>query len=191
MITLPQLILETANFHGGDISQMMQAIRDFSQIDYPNLGMKFHAFRHDKVMLPDFSWYEKTKKLCFDEKQWEEIICLAHENELRVWLDLFCVFGVRVLKNNLDKIQGIKFQSSILDNHEIMTALNEMDLEEKELIVNVSGLELSRIEFYLKRLSEFSFRTIMLQLGFQSFPTEVKDTSLKKTADFKGRFSRL
>jgi N,N'-diacetyllegionaminate synthase len=188
MIELPQIILETANFHGGDISKMKQAVREFSRIDYPGLGIKFHAFRHDKVMLPDFSWYERAKGLCFDETQWREIICLAHESRLQVWLDLFCVFGVRVLRDNLDRIRGVKLQPSVLGNCEMLTALKEVDLGGKDLIINVSGLELSRIEFHLKRLAEFSFETIALQLGFQGYPTEIKDTSLEKLRILRAAF---
>jgi N,N'-diacetyllegionaminate synthase len=176
----PHIILETANFHGGDVAQIKEAIAGFASLDYENLGIKFHAFHHDNVALPDFSWYPIVKDFFINEEQWAEIIDLSIEKGFKVWLDLFCVYGVETLGKNLDKVHGIKLQPSILDNLEIIEALGKLDLQEKELIINVSGLALSDIENYLKGFNAFNFKKIIVQLGFQNFPTQVEDTSLKK-----------
>ena len=61
MKNLPEIILETANFHGGDVSELRKAVETFSGLDYPGLGIKFHAFKPDNVALPDFSWYPVVK----------------------------------------------------------------------------------------------------------------------------------
>jgi len=53
MKQLPHIILETANFHGGDISQLKQAIDTFSQLDYPDMGIKFHAFKPDNLEITE------------------------------------------------------------------------------------------------------------------------------------------
>ncbi len=191
MKTLPHLILETANFHGGDVEQIKQAINDFSVLKYPNLGIKFHAFKPDNVALPDFSWYPVIKNFFIDEEQWEKIIILSREKGFQVWLDLFCVYGVEILEQNLDFVHGLKLQPSILDNLEIMEALEKLDLSQKELILNVSGLEISTIVHHMKRFGKLNFGEIVLQLGFQNYPTRVEDTSLGKLdiirAAFPGR----
>ncbi|MGD2085698.1 MAG: N-acetylneuraminate synthase family protein [Candidatus Aminicenantes bacterium] len=188
MKELPHIILETANFHGGDTELLKQTIEAFSGLDYPNLGIKFHAFKPDNVALPDFSWYPTVKKFFIDEAHWAEMIHLAVEKHFKVWLDLFCVYGVEILEKNIDKIQGIKFQPSILDNLEIIAALRPLDLGDKELIINVSGLEISTIENSLKKFREFNFKKIILQLGFQNYPTQIEDTSLKKVDVLKAAF---
>jgi len=180
MKDLVHVILETANFHGGDAALLKNAVEKFSKLEYPNLGIKFHAFKPDNVALPDFSWYPTVKRFFIHENQWAEIINLAVEKNFNVWLDLFCVYGVEILEKNINKIYGIKFQPSILDNLEIMEALKPLDLSDKELIINVSGLEISTIEDNLKKFNEFKFKTIILQLGFQNYPTQIEDTSLKK-----------
>lgn len=185
---LPHLILETANFHGGDPGLLKQAVKVFSGIDYPHMGIKFHAFKPDNVALPDFSWYPVVKQFDIEEEQWQEIINLAYENGLYIWLDLFCVFGVEILKKNLDKIYGIKFQPSILDNREILEALQALDLENKELMINVSGLELTEIEAALEKFESMLFNGIILQIGFQNYPTRIEDTSLKKVGILQQAF---
>lgn len=180
MNRLPHIILETANFHGGDAKLVKHTIEAFSALDYPDRGIKFHAFKPENVVLPDFSWYSLVKKFFIHEETWNEIIHLAVQKHFKVWLDLFCVYGVEILAKNIDKIQGIKFQPSILDNLEIIAALKPLDLGDKELIINVSGLELSTIESNIQKFKEFNLKKIILQLGFQNYPTQIEDTSLKK-----------
>ncbi|MFC2145930.1 cytidylyltransferase domain-containing protein [Acidobacteriota bacterium] len=188
MNRLPHIILETANFHGGDAELLKQTIEEFSRLSYPNRGIKFHAFKPDNVALPDFSWYSTVKKFFINEENWAGIIHLAGQKHFKIWLDLFCVYGVEILGKNIDKIQGIKFQPSILDNLEIIDALKPLDLGDKELIINVSGLEISTIESSLKKFKEFNFKKIILQLGFQNYPTQIEDTSLKKIEILRAAF---
>ncbi len=189
--SLPYIILETANFHGGDFEILKKAVDAFSGLGYGKMGIKFHAFKPDNVMLQDFSWYGIIKNFYFDETQWKEMIDLSREKGLEIWLDLFCVYGVEILSKNLENIRGIKFQPSILDNLEILDALEKVDLRDKELIINVSGLELSGIEKALERFLKFGFKRIILQCGFQDYPTKVEDTSLKKLEIIKAAFPSM
>lgn len=188
MKPLPHLILETANFHNGDASQLLRAIETMADLDYPHKGIKFHAFNPDFVAMPDFSWYPIVKNFYLDPSAWQTIISKAVENNLYVWLDLFCVYGVEMLRTHLPYIYGIKFQPSILDNLEILDALRPLDLRDKVLIMNVSGLEISEIEFYVMQFQAFHFKEIVLQLGFQNYPTQIEDTSLKKLAVLEAAF---
>lgn len=159
---------------------LKRSIEEFSTVEYPNFGIKFHAFKPENVVLEDFSWYSTVKRFFIPAEQWARIIGLSHEKGFKIWLDLFCVYGVEILETNSDKVSGLKFQPSILDNLEILNALEPLDLAEKELILNVSGLELSAIEQTLATFETFGFKRIILQLGFQNYPTRIEDTSLKK-----------
>jgi N,N'-diacetyllegionaminate synthase len=176
----PQLILETANFHGGDAALLERTVEAAARLDYPGLGIKFHAFEPENVVLKDFSWYPVVKNFFIAPERWAEIIGQAHKNGLKVWLDLFCVYGVEILETNIDRATGIKLQPSILDNLEILTALERLNLSEKKLILNISGLELTAIEENIKKFAAFNFEQIILQTGFQNYPTRIEDTSLKK-----------
>jgi spore coat polysaccharide biosynthesis protein SpsF (cytidylyltransferase family)/sialic acid synthase SpsE len=186
----PHIILETANFHGGDVAQIKQAIEGFSILNkqHDSIGIKFHAFKPENVMMPDFSWYSIIKDFFIDESIWQELIDNSIEKGFSVWLDLFCVYGVEILEKNLNKIKGIKLQPSILDNLEITQALAKVDLSEKELIINVAGLEITQIEAYLQQFRSYNLKRIVLQLGFQNHPTKIEDSSLKKIQVLKSAF---
>jgi len=188
MKQLPHIILETANFHGGDVSQLQQVIETFSQLDYPDRGIKFHAFKPENVVLPDFSWYPVVKNFFVAEKDWAELIRLSVEKGFQVWLDLFCVYGVEILEKNLNHVRGIKLQPSTLDNLEITGVLERLPLSGKELIINVAGLELSGIASYIKRFETVNFKKIILQMGFQDYPTRIEDSALKKVDILRAAF---
>ncbi len=191
MKPLPHLILETANFHEGDLTQLKKTITDFSLLKYPGKGIKFHAFKPENVVMPDYSWYPVVKNFFIGEQDWAELIGMAKEKGLEVWLDLFCVYGVEILEKNPDKIRGIKLQPSILDNLEITGALGKLELKDKELIINISGLEISEIEDYLVRYRGYNFKQIILQMGYQNHPTKIEDSSLKKIEILKAAFPGL
>ncbi len=190
MKQLPHVILETANFHGGNVPLLKQTVAEFSHLtqQYPDIAIKFHAFKPENVMMPDFSWYPVIKNFFIPDPLWAELITFSLEKGFQVWLDLFCVYGVEILAKNIARIRGIKMQPSILDNREISAALEPLDLSDKELIVNISGLEISRIENYIRQFERFHFKNIVLQLGFQDFPTRIEDSSLNKISILQAVF---
>lgn len=191
MMKLPHLILETANFHGGDAKLLESAIETFSHLDYPSVGIKFHAFEPDRVALTDFSWYTTIKNLYIEADRWHRIIQTAASKKFRVWLDLFCTYGVNILETNLTYIHGIKLQPSVLDNREILEALQSLSLDRIELIINIAGLEVPSIKDYLKTVQNLNMCKVTLQSGFQDYPTDAGETSLGKIDTLRSEFPDL
>lgn len=189
MKKLPHFILELANFHGGNPDKIVELINKFSKLNYNNLGIKFQAFKYNKIALPDYDWYDVYKKLFITKNNWGEIIRLAHDKISKVWLDIFDLYGIEILEKNMAKIYGIKLQAGVLNNGEIISSLSKMDLRSnKELIINISGYELSEIEDIISNFNKLKFKKIILQIGFQNYPTNIKDTSLRKIEIIKNCF---
>jgi len=180
MQKLPHFILELANFHGGNPDKIIELIKKFSKLKYSNLGIKFQAFKFDKIALSDYSWYKVYKELFVSKDKWKEIIDLAYEKFSKIWLDIFDIYGIEILRENIEKIYGVKLQASVLNNLEIINALSEIDLNNKELIINISGYEISEIENYIIKFNRLNFKKVILQIGFQGYPTNIEDTSLRK-----------
>jgi len=188
MRQLPHVILELANFHGGDPRKVYSVIEQFSNLDFPNIGIKFQIFKFDEIALPDFSGYEEYKKLFIDEETWSKIINAASDKFTCIWIDIFDIYSIRVIKNIFDYVCGFKLQSSILDNMEIYNRLKEINISEKKLMINISGYELSRIEHFIKRFRQLNPAELILQIGFQDYPTNYLDTSLRKISILKEAF---
>lgn len=183
-------ILEVANTHGGDIKYIFSLLEEFEGLT-DNFGIKFQPFKYDEISLKDFSWYPVYEKLFFDNQQWIEIIKKASETK-KVWLDLFDIYGVNILKENLQLIEGVKFQASVLDNLVLLKGLSKVDLTNKKVIFNISGYELIEIQAKLTQLKKYlNAEEFIIQIGFQAYPTEVKDSGINKIAILRNEFKGI
>ena len=184
---LPLVILELANSHGGDLDILRQTISKFSTLKYPNLGIKFQPFSADTIAMPDYEWFDTYKKLEKTIAEWHDILLKAGE-KFSIWLDIFDSFGVQVLQQNQSLVRGIKLQSSIINNKEVEAAIKCLDNSELEIIINVSGYPIEEVHHIVDRVNSLNFKDIVLQVGFQSYPTQLSDTSLNKIRALKLEF---
>ncbi|MFN3554338.1 MAG: cytidylyltransferase domain-containing protein [Bacteroidales bacterium] len=184
----PYFIIETANTHGGDFEYLKRLVKSFEQ-NTGNFGIKFQAFHYDGISLPDFSFYETYKNLHFSKKQWSEIVVLAKKTK-DVWLDVFDTFGIEILEENYEHIHGIKFQSSVLHNYEVLYALKKVGLKGKKIILNVAAQQLGVIEDIVKRVNEqLTPDEVLLEFGYQAYPTSLEDSGLCKIETIRKKFT--
>jgi spore coat polysaccharide biosynthesis protein SpsF (cytidylyltransferase family)/sialic acid synthase SpsE len=187
MIEAPYIILELANTHGGDKTYMHSLIDTFAAYQ-GNYGMKFQPLSPDTLATPDFQWYPVYQTLYFTPQEWHEIIQLAKQTK-EVWIDLFDLYGVQIVSENLSRIHGIKFQSSVLHNEEVISALSSLDLTHCRVILNIAAQEIEVIEEridYIKQ--ELNPKELLLEIGFQAYPTELSDSGLSKIKQIKETF---
>ena len=129
-------ILEVANSHGGDISYLYTLIEKYSIFDKKeNFGIKFQPFKYDLMATENYSYYSLYKELFFSKKEWKNIIEKAFITK-DIWLDIFDEYGLEILEENLDKVEGIKFQTSILDNLIIFKMLEKISTSNLKIILN-------------------------------------------------------
>ena len=180
-------IIEVANTHGGGKDYLLSLISEFSEFKN-GFGIKFQPLHPDKIAVKEYEWYPVYKKLFFNEKEWEEIILKAKKTK-DVWLDLFDVYGVSILEKNFKLIYGIKLQASVLYNYEVINTLKELELNSKILIINVSGLSIEKIEERINYFKEFiGPKEVWIEIGFQSYPTELEDSGISKISLIKQKF---
>lgn len=184
------LICESANFHGGDPTQLLKLVELLAGRQYPRRrGFKFHPISADALARPSFPAYPVYERLGIDSGHWRKIIAETAQN-FDVWLEMADAHCVSVLAENTDLVIGLKLQASMLENQEVLGLLKTMDISGKQLIANVSGFEISQIELLLDQLGEVGFRgdQMTLQVGFQSYPTAIEDSQLNKLAVLAAAF---
>ena len=182
------IIIEVANTHGGNLDYLERLIDSFEKYR-EGFGMKFQPFSFDTLATPDYPWYSTYQELFFDSSQWKGILDRASKTK-DIWLDLFDTYGVRILNENIDKIKGIKFQASVLYNAVLINELSSTNLKDKVLIVNISSIELEEIGRLIQYINEkLSPAEIVLEVGFQAYPTRLEDSGLNKIAILKSKFS--
>ena len=181
-------IIEVANTHGGNLLYVERLIDKFSCYK-DNFGIKFQPFMYDTIATADFSFHETYKKLFFSEKEWKNIISKAYETK-DVWLDLFDTYGVKILSQNLSKITGIKFQTSVLYNYELFEELLKINLTDKLLILNVAAREIEDIKEIVDKMERLlQPKEIILEFGYQGYPTLLEYSGINKLSTIKENFS--
>lgn len=179
-------ILEVANTHGGNKEYVLDLIKEFEQ--FTGCGMKFQPFKYDKIATQDFEWYPVYQQLFFNENEWDEIVGQAAQTK-DIWFDLFDEYGIFILTRNLNKVSGVKLQASVINNANLLQQLSELDLSHISLVLNISGFEISEITARLQFIGELlNPKEILIEAGFQAYPTSVPDSGLSKIKVLKDNF---
>jgi N,N'-diacetyllegionaminate synthase len=178
-IFYPHLNFEIANAHNGNFTILKKTINEVFKINYKNKSIKFQIFSPDFLSTKNYKWYPTYKKICFTEKQWNYAITFANK-KIDVYLDIFDEFSIQILKKNLKNIVGIKLQPSVLNNKKIINDLKKIkDFKQKKLILNISGYSIKNIIFYYNFFKQI-FKKVIVQVGFQDYPTRLEDLGLNK-----------
>lgn len=186
---MSKTIIEVANTHGGDIDYVFELIDTFSSFK-GHYGMKFQPLHPDKIATEDYEWYPVYQELLFEPEEWKQILLKAKATK-DIWLDLFDDYGIQILKENIGLIDGIKLQVSVLFNLSIIKALEKIDLKGKKLILNVAALELEEIQAFLSSFEEnLNPDEILLEVGFQGYPTQLQDSGISKISIIKSTFQK-
>ncbi|MCR9155241.1 MAG: N-acetylneuraminate synthase family protein [Bacteroidetes bacterium] len=178
-------ILEVANVHAGDFNYFQDLISQLSEYKKPDYGIKLQVFKADLIALPSFSDYGIYEELLFDWNQWSKIISQAAETK-DVWIDIFDLYGAEAVQRFNEMIYGVKFQASVLENYEVISALKETNMKGKYLVLNVAGLEMNEIHQkvnYIK--SEIDCKEIILQVGYQNYPTQISKSGIFKIKELE------
>ena len=110
----PNVICEVANTHAGNFTTLLKTIKVFSKIRYPNLSIKFQVFSPEGISVKKYHAFNLYKKITFSNKKWKNVFSLSKKIYKEVWIDIFDDFGLNVLKENFNYIDGIKLQASTL-----------------------------------------------------------------------------
>src|SRR3989344_5831961 len=182
------LLFEIANSCAGS-SKLIQKLID-SLPQEKNSGIKFQVYKYDEIALSDYEWYPVYKQTFINAQNWEKIFIHAKSKSFDIWIDVFDLYSVEVLKNNLPLVTGINLQSSVLNNLKVLTALSETIKSSKvKVMLNVAGRDLPNIKEMLKDIkSNYFDNEIILQTGFQGYPTDKEDLTISKVQILKSEF---
>lgn len=180
-------ILEVANTHGGNKEYVQALIREFES--FTGCGMKFQPFKYDTIATPDFEWYPVYQQLFFNEQEWDEIVEAAARTK-DIWFDLFDEYGITILKRHLKKVHGVKLQASVINNTKLLGQLAQLDLSGIRLVLNISGFSIEAIRDRLQVIGGLlTPGELLIEAGFQAYPTSVPDSGLSKIKTLKEQFS--
>ena len=100
---------------------------------------------------------------------------------------IYCdIFGEKALKiaNSLN-IDGFKIHSSDLNNRHLLDLINDIE-PQKKIILSCGGSNIREIHYALNILNNHKDLTLMH--GFQSYPTAVSESNLRRLDWLKNNF---
>lgn len=186
------LLFEIANSHGGSKNYIYKLIDALPQ--EKNMGIKFQVFKYDEIALKDYAYYKVYVKFFIAKQSWKKIFTYAKNRGVDIWIDVFDLYSIEVLKDNLPLVTGIKLQSSVLDNLKVLNGLSETIKGKKiKIVLNIAGRELKNIKETVANLKSnyFPKNEIILQAGFQAYPTDTEDLTINKIRILKSEFPEL
>lgn len=184
---LPEIIFEIANTHNGNLKKLKRSIDEILSIKYKKKAIKFQIFSPDGIATPEFKWYKVYKEITFSKNIWN--LVLKYTKGLKIYLDIFDSFGVDILSSNINRVHGIKLQASVLDNFEINSLFEKLNLKNKKLILNISGYDLKYIDKKIKFYQKI-FKEVIIQIGFQNYPTKIEDLGYSKLKTIRKIFPK-
>jgi len=162
---------ETAFHHEGDKDYLLKLVDEAKKSGVH--GIKFQVLTDlDSFASTQHSAYKDIKSWIFSIQDWRDVFRYAS----RLGLDIvFMPLDAQSFSLLNDfKVAFIEIHSVMFYDSEVLNKLEESDTP---LIFGVGGRTLGEIEAIVER---FSCRDITLMVGFQSFPTRLKDVDMRK-----------
>ncbi|MBW4080590.1 N-acetylneuraminate synthase family protein [Paenibacillus sp. S150] len=178
-----KVIAEIANAHLGDPARLAELI--IAAADSGADAVKFQWFRYDSIAAPDFIYYQDYIDLSIDKKIWADSLKLAKGLGLEVWVDIYDEWGVGVLAEFENFVDGLKVPTTVLQSNTLIQALKKF---EKPILIGVGGWFEEEIDKQLAYIKNNFRGPIILIHGFQGYPTRTEDSNLRRLAYLKQRY---
>lgn len=175
------LYAETAFHHEGDYAYLMSLIDTAAEVECH--GIKFQLLLdQDEFMSPFHPSFQQTKDLLFTREQWKEIISYSYEKGLKIVAMPCDVAAVNLLESLPFAIQYYDIHSVSFHDHKLLSAVKDTG---RDVILGVGGRELVEI---IHAYDFFGSQLSALMVGYQSYPSDLKNVMLGKIRLLKKRF---
>ena len=111
----PYIIAEIANAAQGNYQANFELIQHAKDSGAP--AVKFQFYKYDVLTTPAYSKYKIYEQTFYTAEQRSEFVKFAKELELDVWVDIFDSWGLDVVKDNIEYVDGIKIPPTVSLNH--------------------------------------------------------------------------
>ncbi|MEM7550836.1 MAG: N-acetylneuraminate synthase family protein [Bacteroidota bacterium] len=173
---------ETAFHHEGDMEYMLDLIRLSSEIGVD--GVKFQVLIEPSDFLSEcHSAFEQLRGYCFGFEEWNKIF----KETTKLGLDII-LMPLDLSALNLLHHYPVKF----IDIHSVSfhdtALLDQLKTFDVPVVLGVGGRALEEIE---EKQDFFGQQLKGLLVGFQSFPSDIKDVKLQRIGRLKALFPKL
>lgn len=147
-------------------------------------AIKFQFYKYDELATPSFDKYDNFQRTFYTEEDRRAFVYNAKDHGLDAVVDIFDRWGLDVASKAIDKIDAIKIPPAIIMDNELVREILSFN---KPIFLGVGGYGNEDVDLVLSKLSGYNAPVVLLH-GFQGFPTDEKDSSLKRVTYLKEKY---
>jgi len=181
-IKKPFIIGEIASAHLGDTKNLFYLSNKLKQAN--SNALKFQIFKTENFVSKYNSYFKILKEIEINYKNWEYIFNKTKKLKINKICEIF-EYESLVFAHKSDFFDCFKVSVSNLYEEEIIEYINKYKLS---LIINISGADIQELK---KIINKIKYKDICLMLGYQNFPTKIKDIELNKIVCLKKNFPKV
>ncbi|PHO10269.1 hypothetical protein CPG37_04280 [Malaciobacter canalis] len=170
------LYAETAFYHEGNKEYLLNLIDDVKSSGAK--GVKFQVLIElNEFMSSSHSAYEEAKKWTLSLSDWREVFTYTQKLNLDIVLMPLDVRAFELVKEF--EIKFVEIHSVSFKDEKLLSKLEDIKIP---LIFGIGGRTIDEVDYIVKKYND---RDIVLMVGFQSFPSDLKDIKLERISELK------
>lgn len=175
------VLAEMANAHEGKLDEALAIVDAAAQTGAD--AIKFQLFTPDEVAVPSFPYYEMYQGLQMPHEHWRTLVDRAHGKGLLVFSDVLGVDSLR--QANELGMDGVKIHAADVSNTPLLIEISRLELP---VLLSCGGSLWTETAKAIKTLRERRAPQIVLVHGFQSYPTKLSDSHLRRIELLRRKF---
>lgn len=179
----PYVLAEIAGAHDGSEERLFQLIDAIGETGAH--GVKFQLFQAEGLATQDHPQYAIWQRLSFTTDIWLRAMDKARGLGLNVWIDVFDDWAQDFCLKHEKKIYGYKFHATKVFDPRVPRVFYG---SKKHILIGISGYEDSEVHKLVNLYSRLRHASIILEHGFQQYPTPLKEASLARIRHLKDSF---
>ncbi len=176
-----KIIAEIANSHQGKISNAINLANKCIEVGVD--AVKFQVYSANELLHPSHKRFKHFENQAFTSNQWNKIFRNIKKKKSKIFCDVFGEESYSIA--NRDRVDGFKLHSSDLINRNLINLV--ANSKKKLIFLSTGGSTLREISYAVKLFRQKKIKPVLLH-GYQSYPTDVKDTNLNRIKLFKEIF---
>jgi sialic acid synthase SpsE len=171
-----EIIAELAQGFEGNVKQAMLLVNAAAAAGAN--AAKFQLVYADELATPDYEYYDLFQSLEMTDEEWNSVSLYAKKQKIELYFD---IFGSKSLKLCEEiGINGIKLHGTDIANIGLLNEIAECTIQ--KVYLGAGGAHLGEIK---QAISILKNKTVIVLLGFQSYPTPNKDNHIDRISVLK------
>ena len=147
-------------------------------------AIKFQIFKTKNFVLTNNDYFKILKNLEFSYDKWQYVFKKTKNLKIKKICEVY-EYESLIFAHKSNYFDAYKISSSSVYDNKLISYISNNKLP---LIINISGMDIKEIKDFINKIRNDD---LCLMLGYQNFPTKIKDINLNKLNYLKKEFKNI